>query len=68
MPENSGGVSPLIEKTIKVSYHSNDRMTFFSDGVFVITITLLVLEIKIPEIAENLVATDCQGTTHLIPL
>jgi len=61
MPEN-GGVSPLIEKPIKVSYHSNDRMTFFSDGVFVITITLLVLEIKIPEIAENLV-WNCQGTT-----
>jgi uncharacterized membrane protein len=46
----------------------NERLLAFSDGVFAITITLLVLEVKIPEIAENLVATELpQELWHLLP-
>ncbi|MDJ0687487.1 MAG: TMEM175 family protein [Xenococcaceae cyanobacterium MO_188.B32] len=48
--------------------HGNERLFAFSDGVFAITITLLVLEIKVPEIAEELVATELpQALLHLVP-
>ena len=68
MPENSGGVSPPTEKPTRVLPHNNERMTLFSDGVFAITITLLVLEIKVPEIADNLVATKLpKELLHLVP-
>ncbi|NJR50617.1 MAG: DUF1211 domain-containing protein [Leptolyngbyaceae cyanobacterium CSU_1_3] len=51
--------------------HSNDRLSFFSDGVFAITITLLVIEIKVPELKE--VAKDqitpalFKELAHLMP-
>jgi len=57
----------MIEKPTQV-FHSNERLTFLSDGIFAIAITLLVLDIRVPEIAENLVATELpKELLHLVP-
>ncbi|WP_051881951.1 TMEM175 family protein [Chryseobacterium soli] len=40
---------------------NKSRLEAFSDGVLVIIITIMVLEIKVPETA------NWQGVTHLIP-
>ena len=38
-----------------------DRIVNLTDGVFAIAITLLVLDLKVPNISENLVATELPG-------
>ena len=58
----------MVNEKSPQSFHSNERLTFLSDGIFAITITLLVLDIKVPEISENLVATELQKELlHLAP-
>lgn len=46
-----------------------ERMILFSDAIFAIAITLLVIELKIPEIPKQLVTEDklIDGLTNLIP-
>jgi len=38
-----------------------DRIVNLSDGIFAIAITLLVLDIRVPTIPENLVASELPG-------
>ena len=42
----------MSEVTTK-DYFPKDRMNAFSDGVFAILITILVLELKVPPIADT---------------
>ncbi|NET00374.1 MAG: DUF1211 domain-containing protein [Sphaerospermopsis sp. SIO1G1] len=49
-------------------FHGNERIVALSDGVFAIVITLLVLEIKVPEIPHDLVAKELShAVIELVP-
>ncbi|MFM7191796.1 MAG: TMEM175 family protein, partial [Microcystaceae cyanobacterium] len=59
---------PSTKQPLLFAVHGNERINAFSDGVFAITITLLVLEIKVPEIPHELVAKELiPKLTHLFP-
>jgi uncharacterized membrane protein len=52
---------PIEQQRIEGDSRGLDRSLAFSDGAFAITLTLLVLNIEVPEIPENLVAEDLPG-------
>ncbi len=49
------------------SFLSFERIVFFSDAVFAIVITLLVLEIKVPHVDERSEAALNSALIHLLP-
>jgi uncharacterized membrane protein len=52
---------PREGRRIEGNSRSLDRILALSDGVFAIALTLLVLNIEVPEIPENLVAEELPG-------
>jgi len=57
-----------IPENYSVVAHSNERIIMLSDGIFAITITLLVLEVRVPQIEPNLVAQELStALLHLLP-
>jgi uncharacterized membrane protein len=52
---------PREERRIEDNSRSLDRILALSDGVFAIALTLLVLNIEVPEIPEDLVAEELPG-------
>ena len=64
----SNGDNIVPEEKPVAAFHGNERIIALSDGVFAIVITLLVLEIKVPEIPHDLVAEKLShAVVELIP-
>ena len=52
---------PREGRRVEGDSRSLDRILALSDGVFASALTLLVLNIEVPEIPENLVAEELPG-------
>ncbi len=64
----SNGDNIVPEAKPVAAFHGNDRIIALSDGVFAIVITLLVLEIKVPEIPHDLLTKELSHeVVELIP-
>ena len=67
MPEEPGEM-PKAERKKPVGVRGTERILAFSDGVFAVVITLLVLEIKVPDIPADQVAGELpRALANLLP-